>query len=105
MPYAVNCCRGTVLIIRGELETIQIGTCIKCLVSIELLIVHYIQGFGIQKSADSEAVFKNTFEFEINVIPNRELPFFKVDIRSQQSGYSRLERNGEGGIFGSDREP
>ena len=69
MTYAIKGSRGTVLIIGGELETIQIGACIKCLVSVELLVVHYIQGFCIQKPADTETVFKNTLEFKINVIP------------------------------------
>src|SRR5664279_5230234 len=94
-------CR-TILIVGCKLKTIQVRARIKCLITVEALVVHYINGLCIEKTADSKPVFKNTFEFKIDIVPKRKLPFGIMYIGPQQIRDTSAKAEGKGRIFGSE---
>ena len=94
MADSIEILFGTIRVIGSELKTIQVLAGEDDLVTIEMLVILYIDRFISDEPTDAKSVLHISEEFQVHIVPNRKAPTIKIDVAPDDITNTLLLRQG-----------
>ena len=83
--YAINRCCSAVFIIFRQLKAVYIFTGGYGLVTVEVLIILYVNFSCIEESAGADLLLEGSRKFQVLFIADIEFPFIEINIASENT--------------------